>query len=159
MKKLFLILALFAVVAMSSRAALACSCGMPTVKQAFDKSKVVFSGTVIGIESDGVKFTVNQSWKGTTNAQIKVYVRYLGTSCDPGVAVGKTLLVYAYPGGSRLPLIAAYCSRTRVLTERDDETKQLDAFRSSAQRTTPNKSLDRSGGRVFRIKPGAAKVA
>ena len=137
---------LFTMLLVSSTTTFACSCGMPTVKQAFDKSRTVFAGTVVSIESDGVVFKVNQLWKGAASPKVKVFVRELGTSCDPGVAKGRTLLVYAYPGGSRLALLAAYCRRTRVLTEPDDETKELDTMRSSAH-ATPNKSLDRSPGK------------
>jgi len=139
MKNLIYISVLFAVLFVSSRTAVACRCaGMPTVKWAFNNSSIVFSGTVVAIESDGVIFTVDQLWKGAASERIKVYVRDLVTSCDPGVAVGRTLLVYAYPGDSRIPLVAAYCRRTRVLTKRDDETKELDRLRSSAhvRRTT-----------------------
>jgi hypothetical protein len=144
MKTILLTSFLFAIALVSSHTTFACSCCMPTVREAFNKSKLVFVGTVVAIESDGVKFKVNQSWKGVSSTVVKVFVRHLGTSCDPGVAKGRSLLVYAYPGGSRLPLLAAYCGRTRVLTERDDETKELDALRSSAG-ATPNKSLDASG--------------
>jgi len=139
MKQAIYISVLFAVLFVSSRTAVACRCaGMPTVKWAFNNASMVFSGTVVAIESDGVVFTVDQRWKGETPARIKVYVRNLVTSCDPGVAVGRTLLVYAYPGDSRFPLVAAYCRRTRVLTKPDQETKELDGLRSSAhvRRTT-----------------------
>jgi len=141
---------LFSLLFVSSHKAVACRCGMPTVKAAFSYSTIVFSGTVDAIESDGVTFTINQLWKGAASRQIKVYVRDLRTTCDPGVAVGRTLLVYAYRGGSSLPLMAAYCRRTRVLTKRDAETKELDGLRSSAHRRRPNKSLDASGGRIER---------
>jgi hypothetical protein len=138
MKNVIYISVLFVVLFVSSQTAVACRCGMPTVKWAFDNSRTVFSGTVVALESDGVTFSVNQFWKGATSGQVKVYVRDLRTSCDPGVAVGRTLIVYAYPGDSGLPLVAAYCRRTRVLTKRDHETKQLDRLRSAAQvrRTT-----------------------
>jgi hypothetical protein len=133
MKNVIYISVLLAVLFVSSRTAVACRCaGMPTVKVAFDNSRIVFSGTVVAIESDGVTFSVNRLWKGATFGQVKVYVRDLRTSCDPGVDVGRTLLVYAYPGDSRLPLVAAYCRRTRVLTKSDDETKELDRLRSAA---------------------------
>ena len=147
MRNVIYISVLFAVLFVSSRTAVACRCGMPTVEWAYNNSRIVFSGTVVAIESDGVTFSVNQFWKGATSGQVKVYVRDLRTSCDPGVAVGRTLLVYAYPGDSRLPLVAAYCRRTRVLTRRDHETKELDRLRSSAGRATHNKSLDRSHGK------------
>ena len=133
MRNVIYISVLFAVLFVSSRTAVACRCGMPTVEWAYNNSRIVFSGTVVAIESDGVIFTVDQLWKGEAPARIKVYVRNLVTSCDPGVAVGRTMLVYAYPGDSRVPLEAAYCRRTRVLTKRDPETSELDKLRSSAQ--------------------------
>ena len=138
MKSILLVTAVFVIALTPSQPTLACSCGMPTVNEAFEKSKLVFAGTIIAIESDGVTFKVTQSWKGATSNVIKVYVRDLGTSCDPGVAKNRTLLVYAYPGGRRIPLLAAYCRRTRVLTKPDDETAELDALRTSAhvRRTT-----------------------
>ena len=132
MKSLIYISVLFAVLFISARTAVACRCGMPTVKGAFNYSTMVFSGSVVAIESDGVTFNVNELWKGAASGQVKVYVRDLVTSCDPGVAVGRTLLVYAYPGDSRLALVASYCRRTRVLSKRDHETKELDRLRSSA---------------------------
>jgi len=91
MKSAIYISVLFAVLFVSSRMAVACRCGMPTVKGAFNNSRLVFSGTVVAIESDGVTFSVNQLWKGDTSGQVKVYVRDLRTSCDPGVDVGRTL--------------------------------------------------------------------
>jgi hypothetical protein len=138
MKNVIHISVLFAVLFVSARTTMACRCAMPTVKGAFNNSKIVFSGTVVAVESDGVIFTVDQLWKGAASERIKVYVRDLRTSCDPGVEVGRTLLVYAYPGDSRLPLVAQYCRRTRVLTKRDNETDELDTLRSSAnvRRTT-----------------------
>jgi hypothetical protein len=158
MKSVIYISVLFAVLFVSSRTAVACRCGMPTVKWAFNNSRIVFSGTVVAIKSDGVTFSVNQLWKGATSGQVKVYVRDLVTSCDPGVAVGRALLVYAYPGDSRFPLVAASCRRTRVLTKRDHETKELDRLRSSADVRRTTTRWDRSGGSVFRIKTGAAKA-
>ncbi len=137
MKTHLLMLFVIGVILISSHTACACSCGLPSVKEAFTKSKAVFSGTVLAIESDGVRFKVNQSWKGSTATEIKVHVRMLGTSCDPGVHLGRTLLVYGYPGSPRVPLVAGYCSRTRALAEPDDETKELDALRSSAQVRRP----------------------
>jgi hypothetical protein len=125
------------VILISSHTAGACSCGLPSVKEAFTKSESLFSGTVLSIESDGVKFKVKQSWKGSAATEIKVYVRLLGTSCDPGVHLGRTLLVYAYPGSSRFPLVAGYCSRTRAFGAADNETKELDTLRSSAQARRP----------------------
>jgi hypothetical protein len=158
MKVILLSSVLFIIALNSAHTTVACSCGMPTVKKAFNKSRIVFAGTVIGIEPDSVRFKVTESWKGAPAVELKVYVLGVGSSCDPGVAMGRTLLVYAYPGSSRVPLLTGYCGRTRVLTERDDETKELDALRSSRQGTTPNKSLNRSGGSASRIKRDPAEV-
>jgi len=149
MKNVIYISVLFAVLFVSSQTAVACRCGMPTVKWAFTNSRTVFSGTVVAIESDGVTFSVNEFWKGARSGQVKVYVRDLRTSCDPGVEVGRTLLVYAYPGYSRLPLIAAYCRRTRVLTKRDDETEELDRLRSSAHVRRTTNRWTRAAGACF----------
>ena len=152
MKNVIYIAVLFALLFVSSRTAVACRCAMPTVKGAFNNSTIVFSGTVVAIESDGVIFTVDELWKGAASARIKVYVRHLRTSCDPGVDVGRTLLVYAYPGDSRFPLVAQYCLRTRVLTKRDHETEELDRLRSSAhvRRTTTRwtGAAEKKGGRM-----------
>ena len=163
MKNLIYISVLFAVLFVSSRPAVACRCaGMPTVKWAFNNSSIVFSGTVVAIESDGVTFSVNQLWKGATSGQVKVYVRDLRTTCYPGVAVGKTLLVYAYPGDSRLPLVAAYCRRTRVLTKPDQETKELDGLRSSAHVRRTTTRWTEAAGRLnceFRISNCGSEIA
>jgi hypothetical protein len=149
MKTPLLMLFLFGVMLISSHTTRACSCGMPSVKEAFTKSKVVFSGTVVAIEADGVTFKVTHWWKGSATAEIKVYVRMLGTSCDPSVGVGRTLLVYGYPGGTRLPLLAGYCSRTRRLIGSDDETKELDTLRSSARVRRPTNRWTRAAGACF----------
>jgi hypothetical protein len=149
MKSAIYISVLFAVLFVSSHTAVACRCAMPTVKGAFNNSRLVFSGTVVAIESDGVTFSVNQLWKGDTSGQVKVYVRDLRTSCDPGVDVGRTLLVYGYTDGSRFPLVAAYCRRTRVLTKPDDETKELDRLRSSAHVRHPTTRWTGAAGACF----------
>ena len=137
MKKLILVLVSFLAMLICSTSAFGCSCAMPTAAEAFKKSKAVFTGTVVAIESDGVTFRVNRSWKDSATTEIKVYVQHLGTSCDPGVAVGKTLLVYALASGTRLPLLARYCFRTHVLEVDDSDAKELDKLASSNQARKP----------------------
>jgi len=125
MKKATIFLFAVAIFLVSPQTSFACSCGPSTVAEALKRANAVFIGRVIAIESDGVKFKVVKYWKGADASIIKVYVRHLGSSCDPGIRKGRRFIVYAYPGGHRIPLLASYCGRTRVLEQADEDVREL----------------------------------
>jgi len=134
MKKAILFLFALTGVLASYQASFACSCGFPTVGDALKRADAVFTGKVIRIESDGVKFKIEKSWKGVDATIIKVYVRGLGSSCDPGIRKGRRFIVYAYPGGRRIPLLASYCGRTRALEQADEDVRALNESASLTPR-------------------------
>jgi hypothetical protein len=118
----------------ASNTSYACKCKFPTVAEAFTKADAVFSGRVVAIETEGVRFKVKRIWKGVKSPEIKVYVKLLGTSCDPGIRKGREFIVYAYSGTERLPLMASYCGRTQPLKFAADDVKELNRAPSVNQR-------------------------
>jgi hypothetical protein len=145
MRKLALSLFIVALLSASSEASFACSCEMPTVAQALNKSKAVFLGEVVAIDFYGVVFKVKRSWKGADDHEVKVFVKGIGTSCDPGVEKGATMLIYAYRYGTKIPLMTSYCFRTRAIRQPDDEVKELDEIASRSSHMKPNrKSINRT---------------
>jgi hypothetical protein len=115
----------------------ACTCKLLTVDEAFAKAEVVFSGRIVAIENDGVRFKVKKAWKGVGSSEVKVFVKGIGTSCDPGIRKGRDLLVYAYAGSKRLPLMANCCSRILPLKVGAEDVIQLNklvsTYRGEAQ--------------------------
>ena len=140
MRKLALIVFTVGLLLATSKAASACSCKMPTVAQALRGARAVFLGEVVAIEFGGVIFKVKKSWKDADAPEVKVYVKGVGTSCDPGVEKGATMLVYAY-GGTKGPPVASYCARTRALRQTDEEIKELDDSAVWQHRAKPNNGM------------------
>ena len=144
-----------------------------TPSQERDKATAVFSGKVVGrdyvIENTPsgeiaqrvvVKIAVERVWKGDINANVTVhtweyllpngYMRIFGENFK--FDDDTEYLVYAF--GKPDHLWADQCSRTRELTKAADDLKEL----GDGHEPTPNKSLDASGGGVFRIMTGTAML-
>ena len=92
--------------------ALGCSC--PTIGTTaqqeknsrlkdFNSAVAVFSGEVIELQENKVKFKVDKIWKGELVDEIVMVIqlkkddgRYVRTSCDYYYEIGEKLLIYAY---------------------------------------------------------------
>ena len=109
--------------------------------KAFDDAAAVFSGKVIGLEENKVRFKVEKIWKGDPVDEIKMVIQergeggeYVATSCDYSYDVGERYVVYAY--GTPAELRTYVCSRTRLLKNGDQEMKGLDEIRLPEIRNT-----------------------
>ncbi len=99
-------------------ATFACSC--PTIGQTSEQMKIgrlqdfngaaaIFTGEVIELEENKVKFKVERIWKGDLVDEIVMVIqlkkddgRYVRTSCDYHYELGEKLLVYAYGNSEEL---------------------------------------------------------
>jgi hypothetical protein len=99
--------------------------------KAFDSATIVFSGKVIELEPNKVKFQVEKIWKGDSVDEIVMVIQekkdngnYVMTSCDYRFKSGEEYLVYAYGAPNELRTHA--CSRTTLLKNAEQEMKGLD---------------------------------
>lgn len=83
----------------------------------FEKAAAIFTGEVIELEGNKVKFKVEKIWKGEVVDEIVIVIRlkkddgrYVRTSCDYYYELGEKYLVYAY--GTAEELTTYQCSRT-----------------------------------------------
>ncbi|OWA33451.1 hypothetical protein B9G55_22585 [Saccharibacillus sp. O16] len=106
---------------------LACSCMIPPSAQAAKaEAAAVFLGTVTDVKevsrrTEGyyeAQVNVQESWKGVTQANVKVYSDF--SSCSFDFEVGKSYLFYAYNVQQRLDVIN--CGRSRELSTEYPET-------------------------------------
>jgi len=100
--------------------AFACSCtGPDPPAEAFEKSKTVFSGQVIGINSTEsgklVTFHVDRAWKGVSNNTITASTPFNSAACGYEFEQGKEYLVYS--NSDVVALVVYLCSRTQPLDE------------------------------------------
>lgn len=113
--------------------AYACSCvAVIPQEESFEKSKAVFSGTVLGVTLEEnpvqeligsghsykkVKIDVGKAWKGISTKTVTVGTAQHGAACGYDFEVGTKYLVYARGGGQRFDtdLSAGLCGRTMVL--------------------------------------------
>jgi hypothetical protein len=147
------------------------------IRQQFRSSSVVFAGEVVEQTVTGLKFRVSSVWKGHVSNEIiltsKNYVlqrpdadvEYFIWDCAYVFMVGNTYLVYAFIDHGQLEV--SKCGRTQYLSAATLDIAELDQL--SKRRTNaasarfsfaaqPNKSLDASGGSVFRIMIGPAML-
>jgi hypothetical protein len=180
MKRPLFMFAVVVVLGCFASEAAACDCILPRpteplsqqVNNARRASQTVFSGDVLKIDRMPplvlVTFEVDSLWKGVFQRTLVVNT---GTDdCGYGFRVGEHYLVYAvaWPDATDYSLgrgigFTSICNRTALLSQATADLQVLGKpLRSRRNARTsaakPNKSLDRSGGSVFRIKPGAAKV-
>ncbi|CAG7650479.1 hypothetical protein ACFQI7_22210 [Paenibacillus allorhizosphaerae] len=85
--------------------ALSCSKG-PTVAEEFERSTVVFRGTVVKENNDKLTFQVRESWKGVVGSWIQVQVSTIWIPMQRG----QEYLVYATDQSGKLT--ANLCGRT-----------------------------------------------
>jgi hypothetical protein len=146
--------ALLAVVVMFlvTKAGFACDCGLPrtgnpfkqVVTEARNKSKAVFSGTVVAIDKKpgdlyvAVRFKIEESWKGTLSKEATVFTGQGGGDCGYKFEVGQRYLVYAYRYNDT-DLGTNICQRTANLIEAAEDLKVLGKGKFVGVR--PQKSL------------------
>jgi len=104
----------------------------------FERAATIFTGEVVELEENRVKFKVERIWKGELVDEIVMVIqfknddgRYIRTSCDNHYKLGEKLLVYAY--GTAEELTTYQCSRTTRFknTQRlEEEIKGLDEIKS-----------------------------
>jgi len=136
MKSRLFVLALVAgIVLISSSNVLACTCGLGggVPCQDFWLADAVFAGTVVAnstttLEVDNLKFarrlvqlTVDQPIRGMESAEVEVFTGLGGTDCGYDFKVGQRYLVYASRQGKEKRLFTSTCTRTRLLSEADDD--------------------------------------
>lgn len=110
-----------------------CSCAYSTPATAFNGSKAVFIGKMVGgtekntvtdrggtyeIESGDVTFEVVESFKGDPRKTAVIQINsHRGTSCGTyGLIRGTTYLVYAYPGPEESGMMrSGVCTRTAAI--------------------------------------------
>ncbi len=119
----------------SSLKVLACSCGFGggAPCQEFWRADAVFAGTVvasgkINVEEAGYKFdrrlvhlTVDQPVRGMQSSEVDVITGWGGGDCGYGFKLGQRYLVYAYRDEKNQSLATSICTRTRLLSEADDD--------------------------------------
>lgn len=119
----------------SSAEVLACSCafggGAPC--EEFWRADAVFAGTVVGgsritvkegefkHEMRLVRLTVDQPIRGMQATEVDVLTGLGGGDCGYGFKIGQRYLVYAYRDEKDRRLSTSICSRTRLLSEADDD--------------------------------------
>jgi hypothetical protein len=127
---------LIGVLLLSSKMALGSGClSRPTVAEAFENSKIVFSGTVVARLKYGVRFRVGKSWKGASHRFIYVYTGNQRNDTDPWFEKDEEWLVYASdvrlyrkeksPKPYMVRLMASPCSRTVLIRNAGEDLKQL----------------------------------
>jgi 5-hydroxyisourate hydrolase-like protein (transthyretin family) len=147
MKSRLLFLAFIAgIMLVFSANVLACSCqfGGSAPCQEFWRVNVVFSGTVVssgkinvdhgGYKSDMrlVHLTVDQPIRGMQSAEVDVITGWGGGDCGYGFKLGQRYLVYAYRNEKDNRLSTSICTRTRLVTEADDDFAFIRALPTSS---------------------------
>lgn len=109
--------------------------------KAFDGATKVFSGKVLELSQNRVKFKVEKIWKGDSVDEIAMVIHekdgngaYVMTSCDYSFKSGERYLVYAY--GPPDELSTYVCSRTTLLKHADQEMQGLDEIKLPELRNT-----------------------
>jgi len=130
----------FAVIVLSSSifantALNTCSCALPPgPRESLEHATAVFAGKVININvlsgtsissADPVEvtFEVSQIWKGPNYRTLAVITAINGVSCGFSFKQNKEYIVYAY--GEENGLSTTICSRTKLLTNAQEDLKEL----------------------------------
>ena len=106
---------------------LGCVCVPATVPQQIERAQTIFSGKVIGRTSLGIRFKVQNWWKGASRpSEISLYAdSKVITDCDVSLKIGETYLVYAFSSSPGNKLETNQCSGTKELKSAEDDLKIL----------------------------------
>jgi Carboxypeptidase regulatory-like domain/Tissue inhibitor of metalloproteinase len=123
----------------------ACSCaGSGSPCEAYGKASAVFTGIVTGgsliLIKDGdeeyqqqkVSFAIEESFRGVEGAQTEVITGLGDSDCGFDFERGKRYLVYAYRSEQDKRLYTSICSRTRALSEANEDLKYLRGLSSAS---------------------------
>jgi hypothetical protein len=126
--------ALFLLTCVFAPPALACSCMYPGPPcQAYWNSPVVFAGTPLGgaeieVDRDGGKvsqrlfrFRVDEAFRGVEGKEVEVLTGAWGGDCGYDFKPGTKYLVYGYAVKGKPWVGTGICSRTRPLSEADED--------------------------------------
>jgi hypothetical protein len=166
MRKALLVFGIFTLLLIVRVEAVACTCDAPSptkttgqlVSEALIDAEAVFTGKVLSIHGTRplrVVFLVEGSWKGKVPSKVVISTGRGDGDCGYRFVIGRRYLVYAGPA-TFTRWGTSICHRTGTLSDRADDLPVLgEPKRSFRQRaylrlTKPNKSLDASGGSVFR---------
>lgn len=96
----------------------------------FNDAATIFSGEVIELEENKVKFKVDKIWKGELVDEVVMVIqlkkddgRYVRTSCDYYYQIGENLLIYAY--GNMDELTTYQCTRTTSFANKERVEQEL----------------------------------
>jgi hypothetical protein len=113
----------------------------------FKSAAAIFTGEVIELEENKVKFKVEKIWKGESVDEIIMVIqlkkddgRYVRTSCDYYYELGKKYLVYAYDNQGELTTYQ--CTRTiafKHIEIVEQEIKGLDEIKLPEIRNTKSR--------------------
>jgi hypothetical protein len=102
------------------RPAFACDCLNPGAAcSEFARVDAVFAGRVLSIDSQRIEFAVAEAFRGIEGQT--VVLQQSGSNCDYPFKIGQEYFVYAYEGVDGGPRHASICSRTRLLSESDED--------------------------------------
>lgn len=124
----------------------ACTCafGGSAPCQEFWRVDAVFAGTVVGsskvnVDEGGYKhdmrlvhLTVDQPLRGMQSAEVDVLTGWGGGDCGYGFNLGQRYLVYAYREEKSKRLATSICTRTRLLSEAEDDFAFIKALPASS---------------------------
>ena len=133
---------------LASRAVSACDCRLPSagkpikqvVAEARNKSRAVFSGTVVAIDRKpgdlyvAVRFKIEKFWKGALSEEVTVFTGQGGGDCGYKFEVGQRYLIYAYRYNDT-ELGTNICQRTASLIEAAEDLKVLGKGKSAVIRS------------------------
>jgi len=133
-----------AVVLFCSATVVACTCaGDSPPCEEFWNVDAVFSGTVVSsgkitvdegefkTEMRLVHLTVDQPIRGMQSSEVDVVTGWGGGDCGYGFKIGERYLVYAYREGKGNRLATSICTRTRLLSEADEDLTFIRALPTS----------------------------
>jgi hypothetical protein len=126
------------VLLLATRTGFACDCDLASagkpfkrvVAEARNKSRAVFSGTVVAIDRKpgdlyvAVRFKIEEFWKGALSKEVTIFTGQGGGDCGYKFEVGQRYLVYAYKYNDR-ELGTNICQRTAGLIEAAEDLKVL----------------------------------
>jgi hypothetical protein len=124
-----------AAAALWSAPALACKCRLQTVDEAKQDATAIFEGRVSAIVDEPkteanmfpgktVTIAIVRTWRGLENQEaVTLRTNESGASCGYGFQVGTSYLIYAV--GEHDKLLVTSCSRTRLLSEANEDLAAL----------------------------------
>jgi len=127
MKSLRIIILIAAFLLINFDSVLGCVCVPATIPQQIERAQTIFSGKVIGRTSLGIRFKVQNWWKGASRrSEISLYAdSKVITDCDVSLKIGETYLVYAFSSSPGNKLETNQCSGTKELKSAEDDLKIL----------------------------------